>query len=79
MFQKMHGVFQQVHCGAQTQTIPEISVQPAKTALTSEVRSQVRALWKPLSATPGQLCKAHWINRAVFKQFGSGVLREKPS
>lgn len=53
MFQKMHGVFQQVHCGAQTQTIPEISVQPAKTALTSEVRSQVRALWKPLSATPG--------------------------
>lgn len=37
-------VFQQVHCGAQSQTIPEISVQPAKTTLTSEVRSQVRAL-----------------------------------
>lgn len=75
----MHGVFQQVHCGAQPQTIPEISVQPAEMALTSEVRSQVRALWKPCSATSGQLCKTRWINSAVFKQFGSGVLTEKHS
>lgn len=75
----MHGVFQQVHCGAQPQTIPEISVQPAKMTLTSEVRSQVRALWKSGSATPGQLCKTLLINSAMFKQFGSGVLTEKYS
>lgn len=70
---------QQVHCGAQPQTTPEISVQPAKMALTSEARSQVRALWKPRRVTPRHLCKTHLINSAVFKQFGSGVLTEKHS
>lgn len=79
MLQQMCGVFQQVHCGTQPQTIPEISAQLAKTALTSEVRSQVRALWKPHGATPGQLCKTGLMNSAVFKQFGSGVLTEKHS
>lgn len=40
MLQQMHSVLQQVRCGAQPQTIPEISIQPAKITLTSEVSSQ---------------------------------------
>lgn len=73
MLQQMHGIFQQVHCGAEPQTIPEISVQPAKMALTSEARSQVRALWKPHSTTPGWLWKTHLINSACVQTvwFGS--------
>lgn len=59
MLQQMHGVLQQVHCGAQPRTIPEISVQPAKITLTSEIKK--RALGKICSAMqglPNELCRA---------------------